>query len=392
MFSYKAFIKSCLSGGKSKKQYSREDYTRISLSNFNSKEVQINSLNFETTEPAPEQFIHSPRVPQLPSMTTPVRLNFTFRPRSIDSSPRTIKESTNRSKFKPKETSKDRSPVEFQTNKMSGLRVSSLNTKYSSNQQYIMENLEKAKKYFPIPLGRKQLKTTSMSISHTPMSRLYSPQNFAKRLKMRKNLVKSPEIKAEDPEIEISGKKTGLKYQARAKKIVKHCDLYDLLIDLTNKLELFKRRFDELDKQNKGYLVLDDFRSNFPKKTSEKIFTLFRKVSNKKQFFINDFLAICAVYLHNNGNIKSFNLNDSDLLSKLEIEIEELKDIFEVHTKGTQIPKFYLQGLTEFLQPSDDVLKAESLVLAYPIDFSNFLRWIPYFLYIHVQLLNKTFQ
>lgn len=392
MFSYKAFIKSCLSGGTNKKKAFKEDFSRVPLNKFCTKEVQINSLNFAARDPEPEQFIHSPRVPQLPSMSTPVRLSFTFRPRSIDSAPKSINENTNKTRFRPTEFSTDCAPVEFKANKKSGLKVSSLNVKYCSNQQYIMENLKKARKYFPIPLGRKQLRTTSMSISHTPMSRLYSPQNFAKRLKKQKFFAKSPELKQPDREIEIAGKKAGHHYQARAKKRINHSDLYDLLIDLTNKLEPFKRRFEELDKKSKGYLILDDFRSIFSKPLGDRIFTLFSKITGRKQFFIDDFLSICAVYLHNGGTIKSFTLSDADLLRKLETEIEELRDVFEVHTKGTQIPKFYLKGLTEFLQPSDDILKAESLVLTYQIDFTNFLRWIPYFLYIHVQLLNKAFQ
>ena len=130
----------------------------------------------------------------------------------------------------------------------------------------------------------------------------------------------------------------------------------------------------------------------FGKSIAEKALAVFLKVSSRKQVFLNEFLAVCAVYCHNGGEIKGFNIADEGLLNKLDEEIEELRVIFEVHTKGTVIPKVYLQGVTQFLQPGQDVLKAESLVLGHVIDFCGFLRWIPYFLYIHVQLLNRAFQ
>jgi hypothetical protein len=342
----------------------------------------------------------------------------------------------------------------------SSVKVSKLNTNYCCGEEEIMKSMEKAKQYFPIPLGRKHLRTSSLSISHTPMSRLYSPQNFMKREKKHvkdskdfkdlheknartgkeeeknnriisgfkegsenrdengkksenhpKNCLNPPqgflqasncfsprfEVKTGASSIycndlDVEGRKAGSKYRVRTSKPLKRTDLYDLLINFSNQLELFKRKFYEIDKHNKGYLLYEDFRICYGKNIADSAVSLFGKVSGRKQVFLADFLAVCAVFLHNGGQVKGFQVDDLEVLNKLEEEVDEIKNIFEVHTKGTVIPRNYLQGVTQFLQPGEDVLKAESLVLGQTIDFAEFLRWIPYFLYIHVQLLNKAFQ
>lgn len=259
-----------------------------------------------------------------------------------------------------------------------------------------MDNLEKAKKYFPIPLGRKQLRTTSMSISHTPMSRLYSPQNFSKRGNFSKatSPVNDSEQSHDVDEIEIQGKAAERKSFKRNFKILPHMDLYDILFTFFHKTELFSKRFEEIDKTGKGYLLLSDIRNIKgceEKSVAEGVFHMLRNISKRTKVGKSEFLAACAVYQHNGGEPHGFSLADSSMIAVLAKQIEELRHIFMAHANGDKIAKKYMLEISEFLKAKEDMLKAESFVLTQRIDFPWFLRCIPYFLFIHIELLNKSF-
>lgn len=393
MFSYTNCIDPCLSGKKSqKKDLQGNLFFKFSLLNLPEKKIRYNSIDFSEIKKEIAGPVHSPKVPQLPSISTPRKKRFQRRSQSIDCSASDDPEKTTRNTTQLKFNYMPEKPFEpkFESSRDSTLKISSLNTKYQSNQWYIMENLEKARKYFPIPIGRKQLRTTSMSISHTPMTRLLSPQNFTNRKKIVKILVKTEKKKTLPDGIEVKGRcavrKKSFKNKHRPSK-----DLYAHLISFSARIDVYKKKFEEADRAKKGYLLLEDFfaqSENF--ELAQRLFKLFSSVSNRFKVPKKDFLAVCAVYEHNGGEAKNFKLDDGKMVGKLEKQLEELREVFEMHSKNNQICKGYLQEVSEYLQVTEDVYKAESLVLTEPVTFSWFLRYVPYFLFIHSAVLNKT--
>ncbi|OMJ74926.1 hypothetical protein SteCoe_26025 [Stentor coeruleus] len=423
MFSYKNFIKSYLLGQKEKppkREVHRVPY--IPLHRLHTgKQIELNCIEFSDIKAQEEPLIHSPRVPQLPFLATPKKLS-PRRSQSIEYEIIEEKVKTTRTTVQSKLNNYPNPIVEvisipeLKNPLCLPIKVSTLNTNYHSNQIYIMENLEKAKKYFPIPLGRKQLRTTSMSISHTPMSRLYSPQNFVKRqnyFKEPNKIQSEAERLLEKNDIEVQGKKTGKSLVTKPPKPTVHDDLYDFLMKFMNRVDMYKRKFDEIDKSGKGYLLLEDLRIYYESFSNSKTgknqqkttwtqmessqdlanqaYGLLFSISSRSKISKNDFLALCAVYQHNGGELHKFRIQDKTLIIWLEKLLEELREVFELHAKNSKISKKYLQEVTEFLQTTEDVMKAESIVLTQIVDFSWFLRCIPYFLFIHLELLNKSF-
>ena len=165
------------------------------------------------------------------------------------------------------------------------------------------------------------------------------------------------------------------------------------MIVFFEKLEIYTKKFEEIDKAKKGYIVLEDLK-RVTENTSvspQRLYNLLFSISKRLKISKNDFLALCAVYQHNFGDVSKFSLANEKIICKLEKQIDELRKIFELHAKNNKITKQYLEGLSKFLQPTEDVLKSESVIITEIIDFSWFLRCIPYFLYVHLEILNKTF-
>jgi hypothetical protein len=401
MFSYENFIQNYLSHKKGK-NIPKVVYKSITStsSDFNSQKLILhNSTDFLDKKIYLESFIHSPKVPRLPSLKKPPK-KFQNRSRSID--PVTEKGAKSSTASKPDSnniTSRNQEkfmnatqPQPYISDPYS-FKPSSLNTKYQSNQTYIMKNLEKAKKYFPIQLERK-LRTTSMSISHNPMSRLYSPQNFYTRKENKKEQPKVENIQRLESTIQITGKKAIREYVIKHNTSnKKYKDLYDHLISFQAKENIYKKYFEDIDKANKGYIVANDLKLYLTGHniSPDRVYKLFKSISNRGKILKKDFLAVCLVYEHNTGEPSKFKIPDESIISSLEIQLKELKEIFEFHAKNNKISKEYLQEINQFLNPTQDILKAESLVLTSQVDFSWFLRCVPYFLYMHLEFLNKTF-
>ena len=407
MFSYKNSIKSYLTGTSSrKKQQDPGLFFKFSISNIPQKKLIYNSIDLSEIKDLFSEPIHSPKVPQLPSLSTPRKKLSPRRSQSIDSSPSDTKEKEREREKEKEKTFRSTVPSKLNSYmcqnsvttkepesfspRSTNLRFSSLNTRYQSNEGYIMENLEKAKKYFPIPLGRKQLRTTSMSISHTPMSRLFSPQNFSSRTKRINPFYTKHKDVELPPDIEIKGK-SAFKRKIHEYPKYTNKDLYAHLIEFFERVDIYKKKFEEIDRAKKGYVLIEDFiaiceRSDIAK----KLFRMFSGVSGHSKINKRDFLAVASIYEHNNGEFLKFNFNNEDLVCKLEKQLEEMREIFEFHAQNNKIHKKYLQEATEFLQPTEDVYKSESLILTETVNFSWFLRCAPYFLRIHTALLNKT--
>ena len=401
MFSYKNFIKSYLTGTKSKKKNpTQERFIKLSYLNLlSAKKIRHNSISFSESIKTDESFIHLPKVPQLPSLSTPRKKKLSKRSHSINNSYEDEKLTVFRISIPARSNEINNASFTTQTEPIfnsinnTSLKISTLNTKYQSNQRYIMKNLEKAKKYFPIPLGRKQLRTSSMSISHTPMSRLYSPQNFALRKQEFRQSPKIQEIE-EMPikTIGIVGRCAIKKKSFKLNNNNHYQDLYDHMIRFFAQVDIYKKKFEEIDRAKKGYILIEDLKyitenSEVP---AERLFKLLSNVSNRNKITKKDFLGICSIYEHNCSKDCKFKLNDFKLIALLEHQLIELHEIFDLHAKNNIIHKQYLQEITEFLQPTEDVYKAESLILTEIVDFSWFLRCIPYFLYLHIKLLDKA--
>lgn len=428
MFSYKNFLRSCLLGQKEKlpdKEIQKIPY--IALHRLHTgKQIELNCLEFSDREPDELPLIHSPQVPELPYLATRKKkfsLKNTQNNENIESE----------AKEKPSYEAKEFKPKNYKMNVVSPLpsteakspsclpiKVSVLNTNYQSYQPYIMGNIEKAKKFLPISFDRKKFRNTSMSISHTPISRNYSPRSFPQHKENLKELQRTSGditrvIKKTD--IEIQGKKTGKSVISKPLKYKAHDDLYDLLMKFIEKVDMYKRKFLEIDRARKGYLLLEDLKYyceafqvsdntekkykndttsyNKPEvsiKLASKAFKLLKSVSNRAKVSQNDFLSLCAIYQHNGGELQKFELKGEMMIIRLENLLEELRGIFELYAENNKISKQHLQGMTQFLKPTEDVMKAESVVLSQPIDFSWFLRCVPYFLFIHVELLDKSFE
>ena len=397
MFSYENFIRAYISRKKSKQSPKRRLLSlNSSISEFlDKKKIIFNSTDLSSTQDYSDTLTLFPKVPQLPFVRFPQKKLFHRRSQSIDYSTTAHKEKRVFLKKNLQNTQKNdlNGHPSFMSEGLTFVKVSSLNTRYHSNQDYIMESLEKAKKYFPIPFDRKQLRTSSMSISHTPMSRLYSPQNFSTRKKNFKENFKTETVSNSKKKFEIQGQSALKQIKITDKKTMKKGDLYDYLIVFFEKLEIYTKKFEEIDKANKGYIVLEDLK-RVTENTSvspQRLYNLLFSISKRLKISKNDFLALCAVYQHNFGDVSKFSLANEKIICKLEKQIDELRKIFELHAKNNKITKQYLEGLSKFLQPTEDVLKSESVIITEIIDFSWFLRCIPYFLYVHLEILNKTF-
>ena len=232
----------------------------------------------------------------------------------------------------------------------------------------------------------------SIDNSHGLTPYYFSPIKAKKLMLCRK--FKKIKINPTIPELKIKGgeKKTNEDFFDK--------NMFDYLNNFyTNVNNKYCLVYNDIDRLQKGFIVLDDLIDFFIMKDIEnknknydiiKVLakTLYKAlllVSNKKKVYKKHFFSLCSVYEHNNSEVLDF--QDKKTIEAIEEQILELKDFFLCFTDNETIE---LKNVLSEIALKDKITKSRLFVNSEKIDFCRFLRCSPFFVWIYNTINNMT--
>ncbi|CAG9332804.1 unnamed protein product [Blepharisma stoltei] len=190
-----------------------------------------------------------------------------------------------------------------------------------------------------------------------------------------------------------------------------HCWVMQLANDLTTFLEFienaYKPVYDEIDLAQKGFINLDDLVNFVILKTfvnnqniedanyenikdkAKEILGVLGIVTKKTKIFRKDVMALCSVFEYFNENRVELDLFSSSVLRELSDYLEKLKEIFKCYSHNNVITQKDLGQILDIFKKKNEFKILESLIGLEPIDFSKFLRFIPFFNQLHIKTLSQ---
>lgn len=150
--------------------------------------------------------------------------------------------------------------------------------------------------------------------------------------------------------------------------------------------------FGEIDRINKGFFDIDDIIDYFVMKNLEKqnknyeririeageLQKTFELVSGSKVTNLKIFYAFCSVFEYNQG--KDFDLTNREFVHRIRNWLLEMKELFECFTEKKFLD---IRAILAEICLKDRILKARKFVEREKIDFSRFLRCLPFFVWIY---------
>ena len=167
----------------------------------------------------------------------------------------------------------------------------------------------------------------------------------------------------------------------------------------------YKKTYDEIDLSRNGFILLDDIINivillgliNHTDKDHSylsiknkalEIFSVFYLVSTKSKISRKDFFAVCSVYEYNNPDASVNEFFKLESFQRLKSQITDLRQVFACYAKDNTIDHKELKSILACIQ-ADDIYQLESLVCVEAISFARFLRFLPFFLWMHQEVVKQ---
>jgi len=268
---------------------------------------------------------------------------------------------------------------------------SKLNREYTCSDQATMKSVKAAKKYLPIQKRVHKLSLEPNSISPRNQRKSTSPK---RDLKLEETSVnKTQEIPKEV--MHVKGKHTSYVRHEH----IDDSQLKQVLDNFSKVVDHFKRIFSQIDHEQKSYVSKEDLFAYFNKLTgrgknyiSEKVDRLISvadKITLKSQITKNDFVGLCAVYAYNFKNLDMKGLIDKNVCNQLSLQVSELLGIFECYSDEEVIKYKDLTKLCAALTQEKEVWNCIKIVSLRKINFSVFLQYLPFFIWLHQKVVKK---
>ncbi|CAG9326985.1 unnamed protein product [Blepharisma stoltei] len=161
-------------------------------------------------------------------------------------------------------------------------------------------------------------------------------------------------------------------------------------------MKSYNKVFSAIDTNSNGFFTYSDvckFVDSKINENNQKICESFWGaiciVCNKPRIAKSDFLSICSVIEHNKeDDFDYFNNLDEKRFLQLRKQLIELKELFSCYSLGHKIESQVLRKIIENLQNNEHLLKMEPIIASQTIDFSRFLRYLPFFIHLHKEITN----
>jgi hypothetical protein len=157
--------------------------------------------------------------------------------------------------------------------------------------------------------------------------------------------------------------------------------------------------YSQIDRGQKGYFDLDDvidygIMQQMGKADKEyeeirvcakELISVLQFIAGSKKVRLRHFLAFCSVFEHNKGEI--FNLTDSSFIQRMKEQLTDLKDLFDCFTTKSVID---LKNVLSEISLKEKITRCRVFVENETVDFSRFLRCLPFFVWVYHIVNNIT--
>lgn len=167
----------------------------------------------------------------------------------------------------------------------------------------------------------------------------------------------------------------------------------------------YKKIYEEIDLSRNGFIVLDDIinivillgliNQNdkdqsylMIKNKALEIFQVFFLVSMKSKISRKDFFAVCSVNEHINPIESISEFFNLDNFQRLRGQIIDLKQVFTCYAKDNAVDPRELRSILACIN-TDDIYQVEALLCVENINFARFLRFLPFFLWMHQEVVKQ---
>ena len=167
----------------------------------------------------------------------------------------------------------------------------------------------------------------------------------------------------------------------------------------------YKKIYEEIDLNRNGYILLDDIINIVIllglisqndtdqsylciKNKALEIFQVFFLISMKSKISKRDFFAVCSVNEQTRPNDSITDFFTLENFQKMKTQIIELRQVFTCYSKDNLIDPKELKSILACIN-AEDIYQLEALLCSETINFSRFLRFLPFFLWMHQEVVKQ---
>jgi hypothetical protein len=260
------------------------------------------------------------------------------------------------------------------------IRTSSVTGNYKPQKESSQFPLHQTTVFFGL-----KSKSEQVPYFFSPIKSRYSP--LPPRSLPRKNFSNVPELMVKSEKKSENGPSVD-------QTLLNH--LKNFVFQVQNKFSMI---FSEIDREGKGFFEFDNLIDFFilknmnQQKDYEKIKRQagelqksFEMISGQKLTYLKTFLAFSSVFEYHKG--ENFNLNDRKMVRQVRIWIHELKELFECFTEKKNID---VRATLAEICLKDRISESRRFVDGEKVDFSRFLRCLPFFVWVFNSVNNSNY-
>lgn len=176
-----------------------------------------------------------------------------------------------------------------------------------------------------------------------------------------------------------------------------HNHLYSIIMNFqTYIIKKYKHVYFEIDANSTGFISYRDVCNFVSKKINhncskviEELWNCLYLVSNKPTISKSEFFSMCSVVEHNKiGKLDEFDSLEVKFFLNLKYQINELRELFYSFSNGSRIDNNMLKEKVDKMQNNEEILRIASLLTTSAIEFTRFLRFLPFFIYLYKNSYN----